>query len=176
MSVKRIPGLPPRGLPGRSEQGPQGIQGPKGDAGEPGPKGGMGPAGPQGPKGDKGDTGASGLFSTMDMIFDGAACEERKDYSLSKPITDYKILSVEVSDRVTGVDTWIKGTEWTINPNISNIYCEYGLFRFNQEPGTQDRGLYMFWHFPTANKIHIDTRGTTGVHQDVRVSRIYGLK
>lgn len=75
-------------LRGRKES--RGRKGPAGHQGEPGPQGPSGTAGAQGPKGDTGDG------YTIDTLFSGAAGSVGSIYNLSKPITDYRELRVEI--------------------------------------------------------------------------------
>lgn len=161
------------------------AQGPKGDAGEPGPQGDMGPAGlqgsrgpagVQGPKGDMGDAGAPGLFSAMDLIFDGAASEVNKSYALLKPITDYKMLYVEVSCYNRGTPGWINHHTCILMPKVSNVLYQYGCLMYCWQNNDMER-VSAFWHFPAASTLMTDAlEEIPEMDTDTRITKIYGLK
>lgn len=172
-------------------QGPQGIQGadgaqgPKGDKGEPGVQG---PAGAQGPKGDRGDTGATGpqgpagapgLFSAMDLIFDGAASEVNKTYSLLKPVTDYKMLVAEVSWYHNSSSGWLTRNQDILLPKVSNVKYQYGVFAHRGPADTveMNKNVSIYWHFPTATSLLVDLiYAIPGFDIDTRITKIYGIK
>lgn len=159
------------------------AQGPKGDAGEPGPKGDMGPAGPQGvqgpvgaagPKGDKGDAGVTGLFSTMDIIFDGAASQVGTVYNLLKPVTDYKMIVAETSCYNVSAKGWIDGSTCIVAPKVSNVKYQYGHYHAY---GHSDYNLDIFWHFPSSTSMLVDQiEIVPNTNTDMRVKKIYGFK
>lgn len=158
----------------QGEQGPQGVagpQGPKGDKGEPGVQG---PAGVQGPKGD---TGASGLFSAMDLIFDGVAAAENKTYTLLKSITDYKFLIVEVSFHNYTSNGWLNSNECIPYPKVSNYKFQYSSFIYSSTSSEGEQKQRILWHFPTAGSMCIDSVSEIpGVNFDTRITKVYGIK
>lgn len=172
-------------------QGPQGIQGaagpqgPKGDKGEPGVQG---PAGAQGPKGDRGDTGAAGpqgpagapgLFSAMDLIFDGAAGESGNSYNLLKPVTNYKILFIEGSWYNTSESAWLKRYGSVVMPEVSNIKHQYGIYLHRGPADTieTNKNVLIYWHFSTSTSITIDYAAIMPeININSRVTKIYGIK
>lgn len=167
------------GVPARGPKGDEGEPGPKGDVGPAGPQGVQGPAGAQGPagiQGPKGDTGANGLFSAMDLIFDGAASELEKAYKLLKPVTDYKMLIVETSC-YTIDQGWISGTTSIVIPKVNNVKFQYGYYYTYGSNPTGNYNLQIFWHFPTADSIIVDAVGIVpDLNTDMRVTKIYGFK
>lgn len=172
-------------------QGPQGIQGvagpqgPKGDKGEPGVQG---PAGAQGPKGDRGDTGATGpqgptgaqgLFTAMDLIFDGVASEVDKTYSLLKPVTDYKMLVAEVSWYHNATLGWLTRNQDILLPKVSNTKYQYGIFlhRGSADSIGTNRNVSIYWHFPTSKSVTIDSVAIIpDLNTEIRITKIYGIK
>lgn len=164
-------------------QGPAGAQGPKGDKGEPGVQG---PAGIQGAKGDKGDTGAAGpqgptgapgFFSAMDVIFDGAASEQGKTYNLLKPITEYKVLLVEIACYNHELNDWINDEKCIPMPKISNVKYQYNCYFYGELSTT---GVYekltIFWNFPSAKTVSVGVTEVMKGNTDIRITKIYGIK
>lgn len=162
------------------------AQGPKGDVGEPGPKRDMGPAGSQGvqgpigaqgPNGDKGDTGAAGLFSAMDLIFSGTAGTKGSVYNLTKPITDYKELRVEIEGFNVENQGWMYGYGIIVHPGVSDVPAQYGCYQYGYTLSLGSNLMFCaYFHFPTADTMKIDAVGELDIITNQRVTKIYGIK
>lgn len=113
----------------------------------------------------------------MDLIFDGAASELNKPYSLLKPVTDYKMIVAETSCNTVG-QGWISGITSIIMPKVNNIKFQYGnYYTFGSDPSGARYNLQIFWHFPTASTIMIDDIGIVPeTNTGMRITKIYGFK
>lgn len=148
---------------GITAQGPAGEAGSKGDQGERGPQG---------------SAGAPGLFSAMEIIFDGTAGEKGKTYDLLKPVTDYKILIAETKAYSIPKSSWLMRYAVIPVPEISNMISQYGYFiHRGLEELEVNKNATVSWHFPTAYSMIIDTIQVIPDHViDSRVTKIYGIK
>lgn len=162
---------------GVGAQGPEGPAGPQGQAGPQGPQGIQGPAGAAGVQGPKGDAGPPGIFSEMDLIFGGAAGTKGTVYNLSKLITDYKQIIVEIEGYKTAVQGWIKAYQTIVYPSVSTIEAQYGCYQYSSTLSLGSNLMFcVFFHFPTADKVRIDAVGELDIITNQRISKIYGIK
>lgn len=131
----------------------------------------------QGPAGVKGEAGAPGLFTNMDIIFDGAASEVGEMYSLLRPVTDYKVLAVEVEGYHNEAKGWIKGYQPIIAPAVSSTSFQYGCIQHYDTMKLGDNLSFMvFYHFPTSVTLRLDVVGQLNYITDQRISKIYGFR
>lgn len=161
----------------------QGDRGPIGPAGAEGPVGPMGPAGPMGPigpAGSQGPQGKPGNAFQFDLLFDGTANVVGQTYSLSKSITDYTYLVVEMGMYYKVDKYWSTFYEWIPFPKVTDTLYQYGKYIFGyHEDITQIAPSYcIFWHFPKGNSLRIDYKNLYSQETlgDVRVSKIYGVR
>lgn len=147
-----------------SLKGNEGVQGPKGDKGD------------KGDKGESGNQGPAGSFANMDLLFDGNANTDGSTYSLTKPVTDYKMMIVEIQVYSNG-EGWIRGYENIINPITSTLRNQYGHLRYYKINNGEETKASIFWHFPETNRMMIDKVEDDGkVNVNTRVTKIYGMK
>lgn len=164
---------------GISAQGPAGEAGSKGDAGEQGPKGDKGDTGVAGSTGPQGPAGAPGLFSAMEVIFDGEATEVNKTYSLLKSVTDYKLLIVEISCYNIRPANWMTGYTEIPMPKATNAKYQYGniIYRGTSDIKETDKNVAAYWHYPNADSIIIDLiQDIPDYIVNTRITKIYGIK
>lgn len=144
-----------------SLKGPAGIQGPKGDSGE---------------QGQQGIQGLAGSFANVDLIFDGNANSDGSTYSLTKPVTDYKMLVVEMQVFSNG-EGWIRGYENVMNPIISTLRNQYGHLHYYKVYNGEETKACIFWHFPKEKSMVIDKVEDDGkVNVNTKVSKVYGIR
>lgn len=149
----------------------------QGTAGEAGAAGPQGPAGPAGADGAPGPQGPAGSLVNMDILFEGAAGNKGSEYALLKPITDYKILIVEIEGYHTLFNGWVNGYEVIVNPIISSVSTQYGCFQYSNTSKLGEKLTFcVYFHFPEARTLHIDGGGLLPAITSNRVSKIYGIK
>lgn len=153
------------------------AQGPMGEAGEPGPKGDRGPAGPQGPAGTQGPKGDTGVGYVIDTLFSGTADTEGEIYNLTKPITDYRELTIEMEGFNTSSNGWMKGYQTIIYPIVSSVRYQYGCYHYSNPLASYSRAVFCtLFHFPSAVSFQIDEIGRLENITGQRISKIYGIK
>lgn len=160
----------------------QGPEGPAGIQGEPGPQGATGPQGPQGiqgasgPAGPQGPKGEAGDGFIIDTVFSGAAGTVGSTYNLSKSITDYRMLAVEI-EGYTNYKEWIKGYQTIFYPVVSDVQHLYGCIQQAYFNSSQSGHTFeAYFHFPTATSVKLDLIGNLDYITNQRISRIYGIK
>ncbi|WAJ23650.1 hypothetical protein [Lacrimispora xylanolytica] len=120
-------------------------------------------------------------FSDADILFDGTADTESKDYKLQKPLTDYKALVVVYGSRIDGSNVekheFILYTSDSLtakHDKLMNVYYK-------------DNHCYrwrIIWHFIdestfVCDNVSIGADTVTGVNNgrdEVAILRIYGMK
>lgn len=164
----------------RGPAGPAGAEGPAGPAGAEGPVGPMGPVGPIGPAGSQGPQGKPGNAFQFDLLFDGTANVVGQTYSLSKSITDYTYLVIEMGMYYEVNKYWTTFYEWIPFPKVTDNLYQYGryIYGYHDSITQKTEGYAIYWHFPKVNSLRIDykqayKRDDLG---DVRLSKIYGVR
>lgn len=133
----------------------------------------QGEQGGQGPKGETGPVGPAGSFTNMELLFNGNAGTSGQTYQLLKPITDYKVIVIDLSayyDQPGG--GWIKRNELILNPVVSNVEAQY--FHLLSVFGSER--CCIWWKFPTATTMEIDGKDDISILRDIRIAKIYGMK
>lgn len=162
------------------------AQGVKGDKGEPGEQGLPGIQGVKGDKGDKGDKGEQGIqgvqglqgpagsFSNPELIFSGSAFTLGNTYQLLKPITGFTAVVIEFG--MLGIDNKQESAdyEWILFPKVSAIVGKHRIFR-TVMTSTAVKNI-LFFHFPVANQISIDSGELTKPDRPLAITKIYGIK
>lgn len=162
--------------------GPQGPMGPQGPEGLMGPQGPQGLIGPQGPQGLAGPQGVPGSFSSMDVLFDGVGNKENTTYQLSKAITDYSYLVVELGIKYRSYGDWGKQYTNLPFPQPSSFIHQYSKIL---KIDFLSNALYthgLTFSFPTAVTMKLgwvgagNSNDSTREVYDTAILKIYGLK
>ena len=115
-----------------------------------------------------------------ELIYEGTANEVGVPYRLLKPITDYGMLFIEhgFHYNTLGKSGWSRNIMAVMEPQASSIECEHACVTVVSS-GLPDGNVHatsVALHFDTADTFTIDGIGMHLSADDVRVSRIYGIK
>lgn len=115
-----------------------------------------------------------------ELIYEGTANEVGVPYRLSKPITDYGMLFIEHGNHytVSGQSSWTRNVMVVLEPTPSSIACEHQSTTVVSGDASNGKvhTTTLALHFDTADTFTIDAIGMHLSADDVRVSRIYGIK